>query len=141
MQDSDLTDLERRLSGWQPSRSGLDADAMLFAAGRASVRPGAARWAWPAVAACLAFTAAWLGAEVHRERIENQALLARLEPSAAPAPAHDQPLSLPPSSMLLMRRDLELNPDGLFRTPVILTDLVPSVPVPRVGNRNLEINQ
>lgn len=34
----DLTDLERRLAGWQPSPAGLDSDRALFAAGRASVR-------------------------------------------------------------------------------------------------------
>jgi len=51
--DGELNDLERRLSAWRPAAEGLDPDAVLFAAGRASVRPGPARFAWPALAACL----------------------------------------------------------------------------------------
>jgi hypothetical protein len=43
--------LADRLSRLTPDRAGLDRDALLFAAGRASVRPGRR---WPAVAALLA---------------------------------------------------------------------------------------
>lgn len=49
----DLNDLERRLAAWQPSRDGLDADAVLFAAGRASVQPRPARFVWPALTTLL----------------------------------------------------------------------------------------
>ncbi len=45
----DLTDLERRLSSWEPTTEGLDSDALLFAAGRASARPGLGRFVWPAL--------------------------------------------------------------------------------------------
>ena len=34
----DLSDLERRLASWQPASAGLNADAMLFAAGQAAAR-------------------------------------------------------------------------------------------------------
>ena len=39
--EDDLSDFERHLAGWQPASDGLDADAMLFAAGT-SGRPARA---------------------------------------------------------------------------------------------------
>jgi hypothetical protein len=50
MQPDELTPLERQLAACRPSAAGLDADAMLFAAGRAAARPGAARHVWPVLA-------------------------------------------------------------------------------------------
>jgi hypothetical protein len=48
--EDDLSDFERRLAGWQPASGSLDADTMLFAAGRGSARPNRA---WIALAAAL----------------------------------------------------------------------------------------
>ena len=59
----DVKGLERRLSEWRPAAAGLDADGVLFAAGRASVRPGWGRIAWPVLSGFLALLAAILGAE------------------------------------------------------------------------------
>jgi hypothetical protein len=57
--DPDLTAVERALAGLAPSAGTLNRDALMFAAGRQSVRRG---WAWPAVAAGSAFAAAVLAA-------------------------------------------------------------------------------
>jgi hypothetical protein len=89
----DLNELERRLAACAPSSAGLDADAMLFAAGRASARPSAARFVWPALTATLAGLAALLGVWLANERSERLALIRQLRP-VPPAVA---PYSPPPA--------------------------------------------
>src|SRR5262249_52883449 len=84
----DLSALEQRLAAWRPSPEGLDADRMLFAAGRASAAGPRARLLWPAAAACLALLSASLGAWLVSERGERLALARQLrQKEAAPAPA------------------------------------------------------
>ena len=76
----DASELERRLIAWVPATAGLDADAMLFAAGRASAK----RIPWGTV--CVAGLVVVLGAWLVVERTERL----RLERSpavSAPAPA------------------------------------------------------
>jgi hypothetical protein len=118
-----LTDLERRLAACEPSAAGLSADAMLFAAGRASARPGPARFVWPALSAGLAVLAAALGAWLAAERAERIALAERLRqpapaPSVAPAPPPvivpepPTPGEPPTSSVLAARRALEQGLDA-----------------------------
>ena len=83
----DMSDLEKRLSAWRPSLAGLDADGVLFAAGRASVRPGWGRIAWPVVSGCLALLVGFLGVALSQERAARVELAARLNesrPSVAP---------------------------------------------------------
>jgi hypothetical protein len=92
---------------------------VLFAAGRASVRPNPARFAWPAVAACLAVLAAALGGWAASERTERLALARLLQhrqpPTVAPAvsPSSPEPAEalaaakLPPDSILASHRLLE----------------------------------
>jgi hypothetical protein len=75
----DLNDLERRLSALQPSTAGLDADSMLFAAGRNSVRPGMGRLVWPVLSGCLAVAALVLGVGLLQERQVRQELAAQLQ--------------------------------------------------------------
>jgi hypothetical protein len=77
--DEDLSTLERRMSGWRPATGSLDADAMLFAAGRASVQRGVAQFAWPALTGCLALVAVCLGTWLAIERGQRQALAAQLQ--------------------------------------------------------------
>ncbi len=48
----DLKELEQRLATWSPAKDGLDPDAMLFAAGRASARHGKTWLAWPIASGC-----------------------------------------------------------------------------------------
>jgi hypothetical protein len=122
----DMNELERRLSAWQPSSEGLDADAVLFAAGRASVRPGTIRFVWPALTTLLTALAVVLGLFLAEERSERLALVRRLreqppapavnplpQPAANPAsvePTHSDELA--PDSYLASRRALELGLDA-----------------------------
>jgi hypothetical protein len=117
-----MSDLEKRLSAWRPSAAGLDADSVLFAAGRASVRPGWGRIAWPVVSGCLALLAATLGVQLSQERSARLELAARLRdpkpplvaaPSPLPEP-YEAPVMEPPAadSYLAARRALAGNPDS-----------------------------
>jgi hypothetical protein len=119
----DLRAVERRLVDWQPAQTELDTDRMLFAAGRASARPGKSRLLWPAAAVCLAVLASVLGAGLVRERAARLALAHELEQRPlhpAPAPPHFTPAGsedlpeapLSPASYLAARRALERDPDG-----------------------------
>jgi hypothetical protein len=107
MQPDELTPLERKLAACRPSAAGLDADAMLFAAGRAAARPGAARHVWPVLACGFATVSLALGGGMIRERSERMALADRLgHPAALDAPL---PTSMPssppgPNSYLAARR-------------------------------------
>jgi hypothetical protein len=86
----DLNELERRLSAMRPSEEGMDAGKMLFAAGRASVRPGWGRMAWPVSTAFLAMLVLTLGVGLERERaarLDLDAQLVRLRPAVVPAPS------------------------------------------------------
>jgi hypothetical protein len=114
--DDDLSDCERRLAGWHPASAGLDADAMLFAAGRAAGRRGRARLLWPALCVLLAVQAAGLGVWGLSERAERQALASRL-PEPAPAPGAPSVTAVAASSYtpspedyFHLRRRLEQDP-------------------------------
>jgi hypothetical protein len=91
----DLTDLERRLVGWRPDAAGLDPDAMLFAAGRASVRPSPTRFVWPAIAACMAVVALALGGWAAKERTERLELARLIQ---QPTPVLPAPATVPEPS-------------------------------------------
>jgi len=121
-----MSDLERRLSEWRPSTAGLDADGVLFAAGRASVRPGWGRIAWPIVSGCLALLTATLGVGLSQERAARLELTARLHdpkppvvtaPSPMPEP-YEAPSTEPPAadSYLAARRALAGNLDSWLAT-------------------------
>jgi hypothetical protein len=92
--DDDLSPLERRLAGWQPCAAGLDADALLFAAGRASAPPPRRPFVWPALAGAMTVVSLVLGGWLAVERGERLMLVAELQrrqpvesPGAAPIPA------------------------------------------------------
>jgi hypothetical protein len=57
--EPELNAVERALAGLAPSAGALDRDALMFAAGQASARPG---WGWPCATAGSALAAAVLGA-------------------------------------------------------------------------------
>lgn len=151
----DLNALERRLSAWQPDSEGLDADAVLFAAGRASLRRGPARFAWPAMTALLTVLTVILSLKLASERNERLALARRLrgEPPAAPtvnpslppaantAPAGSPgPDVMPPDSYLASRRALEKGLDAWPSRIVVRTGTPdPSSadpPILRLGQRD-----
>jgi hypothetical protein len=145
----DLSAVERRLSDWRPAGDGLDADAMLFTAGRASARPSLF---WPALAACLALTSAGLGAWVAAERTERLALVRQLHgPTPAPAPAVTLPRPpaegpVAPDSYLASQRALE---EGLDAWPARpgpqaagpTEERRPAAPPWRVGQRDGLLDQ
>jgi hypothetical protein len=112
MSDSDLNDVERRLAGWRPAGEGLDADAMLFAAGRASVQRSPLRFAWPAIAAGLLFVVGLLGNRLAGERDLNRDLIAQLQVAKSSVLVAAPTLNLSDSSYLSARRALERDPDG-----------------------------
>ena len=141
----DLSNLERRLAGWQPSSEGAaaEADRMLFAAGRAS----AARFRvlWPAAAACLALLSAGLGAWVASERGQRLVLARQLqEREVQPQPVFVQRESVPPEplpaqSYLVLRQSLEQDPEG--ESPRVTPEPAPgpppeAPPILQVGQRD-----
>ncbi len=146
----DLSEVERRLAAWEPAADGLDADALLFAAGRASVRPGPARFLWPALTAGMAALAVVLGVWLAAERTERLDLARQLRqpaPAPAPSPAVSPPEppsaeeERPPNSLFAARRALELGLDAWppqavsrARTP---GPTPPDPPVLQVGWRDV----
>jgi hypothetical protein len=137
--EDDLSDCERRLAGWHPASAGLDADAMLFAAGRAAGRRGPARLLWPALCVLLAAQAAGLGAWGLSERAECQALASRLR-ELAPAPgvppatavAHlPEPSYMPsPDDYFHLRRQVEQDPSRWLASLQPAGPQVPGPPPP-----------
>ena len=93
----DLSDLERRLAACAPSSAGLDADAMLFAAGRASARRGPSGIPLAGLTACLAALAIVLGVGL-RSRARRAAGPGRAAPSSRRPRRHRRPPTSEPSS-------------------------------------------
>src|SRR5438128_1636537 len=83
----DLNDLERRLADWRPDAAALDPDAILFAAGRPSVRPVPGRFVWPTIATCMTVVALAFGGWGARERTERLALARLMREPALIAPS------------------------------------------------------
>jgi hypothetical protein len=137
MQPDELTPLERQLAACRPSAAGLDADAMLFAAGRASVRPNPARFVWPGIAAGFAVLSLALGSGLVAERSERLALADRLTRPAdveSPRPTPIQSPATPgPDSYLAARRLIERDEAWPFHTTddASPTDSPPSPPTIR----------
>jgi hypothetical protein len=114
----DLSDLERRLSGWRPDATGLDADALLFAAGLAAGRRGRGVLIAGALCGVLAIAAVGLGVWALSERAERQILVQLLEkqrqpPNEPPGRVAPTPESYTPSpaAYLTLRRQMELDPN------------------------------
>lgn len=148
-QPDKLSDLECRLANWSPETDGLNADALLFAAGRASARPGVRRFLWPTVACGLAIVAVFLGVRLRLERAERLALagqIQKLSPRAIPAvPAPGAPLAEDPSisddeqanTYFTTHRLLESGVENWPDRTVVQTDksdpTPPNSPILRVG--------
>ena len=143
----DLNDLERQLVEWRPAAAGLDADRMVFAAGRASVRAGWGRIGWPIVSGCLALLAGVFGVEMVQERTARLELTAQLQkPAFAPAPSDapgpiTAPSAEPPAadSYLAARQSLAHNIDGwpfLVKVEPSVGLPSPSRPIWKVGSRD-----
>jgi hypothetical protein len=142
----DLSDLERRLTGWRPAAQGLQTDAMLFAAGLAAARRGRRRFLAPALCGLLAVLAVGLGAWGLTERAERRVLaerLQRLPPPGASSPTDvaegpRSPEEPAPADYLSLRRRMEQDPsrwlaslEPVGRTRRGLPSRSPAIPTPR----------
>jgi hypothetical protein len=113
-----LSPLERQLAARQPAATGLDVDAMLFAAGRAAgMQAGGPRWAWPMATCSFALLSLALGAALIGERSERMALADRLNRQSAEiadAVSPVPPAAQPPAadSYLAARRVIETDTDA-----------------------------
>jgi hypothetical protein len=149
--DDNLSDLETRLRGWQPATGGLEADAMLYAAGKGEIQAlSRSRAVWLTLACGLLLVATWLGSWLAVERAERQALSHELRlrsgrpttPVVAPPPETSRQDDTIPQNGYLGVRKLVLEM-GIDAWPV--TDLgpnepldppVPQPPILQVGNRD-----
>jgi hypothetical protein len=117
----DLKKLEARLANWKPAPEGLDPEAMLFAAGRASVRTKA-RFVWPIVSSCLALTVITLSARLSAERSERLALLREIQQTSsegtlasASVPDEQALIMLEANSYLVLRQKWEHQGEATVR--------------------------
>jgi hypothetical protein len=111
----DLNELERRLSSWKPANAGLDAEVMLFEAGRASARSGPLRFVWPMLTAGATGLVIVLGFCLLAERGERLALAQQLH-RQPPAP---ESTPVPPPSPVVPAEsptDDEPAPNSYFAT-------------------------
>jgi hypothetical protein len=115
--EDDLSEVERRLRGWRPDATGLDSDAMVFAAGLAAGRRG---WLLgTTLCGVFAVLACGLGAWGLSERAERIALAGRVyerAPTAttleadAVAMASEGRQPLAPDAYFSLRRQAEDDP-------------------------------
>ena len=116
--------LEDGLSRFTPSLGNLDRDAILFAAGRASARPGRK---WSAVAALLALSQAL-----------TLALLVTTPTPPRPEPSAPTVPSIPSESVILRPeavRDWQTAFDEAPYSPPAMDDLIPDEPPLHVSSR------
>ncbi len=92
----ELNELARRLSSYSPAAAGLDADAMLFAAGRASALRGRAQMVWWGSTASLITLVVLLSSLLTRERNERLVLAQKLR-QVLPVAAPNLPAPVDPS--------------------------------------------
>lgn len=125
----DLSDLEDRLRSWKPGVDRLDADRMLYAAGRAAIARGKTRFVWPALTGVLATLVVVLSVRISVEHAELVTLLSRptqaspLMPAVGPetvsSPSADSLAATDPlacASLLAGRRALQTDADA-WRCP------------------------
>lgn len=146
-----MNEFERRLAACAPAADGLNADAMLFAAGRASVKLHPARFAWPlATVALLALTMAFafLWKSEREERISLAGRLSQSPPSVIPTgssrpePAADE-YSRPAGNLLEVHRALEQGRDPLLPEPEVFVGTsgqLPETDVLRPDSLNRMLN-
>jgi len=142
--EDDLSNLESRLSGWRPGSEGLDADAMLYAAGVAAGSSKLGGLGGTALlCGVLMLLALGLGAWGWNEHAERLALAGRIRgsaPSPIVAPVNavvvpEEPSYTPmPGDYFSLRRQLEQDPIGLLALaqPVVPQSPGPPPPAPPV---------
>jgi hypothetical protein len=115
--------LAERLSRFTPDSAGLDRDALLFAAGRASVRPSRR---WMALAGALAASQLITLACLWPTASPSPAITAAALPEPSPAPTAPIPLRDP--SELGMLRDRILASEGDWSSPADEGPMIASPP-------------
>jgi hypothetical protein len=119
--EDDMSDLASRLGSWRPTADGLDADAMLFAAGLAAGRRGRGVVVVSVLCGFLAILAVGFGVWGLNERAERQSLASRLrdripDSSAYPVSnadlASQQPYRPAQDDYLHLYRQLEEDANG-----------------------------
>jgi hypothetical protein len=112
----DLSDLERRLAACRPAATGLDADAMLFAAGQAAARRGGSSVVWPALAGGFAILSLTLWAGLMNERSERRELAERFGRMPTTVVETPPPIVAPsppaPDSYLAIRQLMDQDGDA-----------------------------
>ena len=104
--ENTLSDLERRLRGWQPAAAGLSRERMLFEAGRAAggqrSRPRAVGVAihLGLLAACAGLLAAWSNERLAHQRLGEQLLALQTQLQAQSDPEALPSRSVPPAAQL-----------------------------------------
>jgi hypothetical protein len=110
----DLNDLERRLAAWQPAADGLDADRLLFDAGRAAASARSRR-IHLAHLVLATFCFVWAVFE-HHERLSLERRVRELSAPSPTAPAVPEPSLSPeppsPHSLLASHRVLDRGLDA-----------------------------
>jgi hypothetical protein len=123
----EMNELERRLAACAPAADGLQADAMLFAAGRASARRGLAAFLWPVAFTALSLltitvTSMWMNEHQERVALASQLrqMLLMAAPASPPKPATtSEEYERSSGSLLEVHRALDQNRDPLPAEPVI----------------------
>jgi hypothetical protein len=137
--EDDLNECERCLARWRPAADGLDADAMLFAAGLAAGRRGSSRWFWPALCALLAVQTAglgWWGLGERAERRTLASLLRQSTPAVVEPPAARREAVPPPpytptaGDYVSLRRLIEQDPNRWLASPPSAAAQAPEPPPP-----------
>src|SRR5262249_24551554 len=136
----DLNKMERRLAGCPTATVGLNSDAMLSAAGRASVRPGPARIVWPVAFTALsllttAVTSLWMNERQDRIALASQLrqMLMTANPTSPQKPATaSEGYERLSGGMLEVHRALDEGRDPLPAEPVIYLDTSGPSPEPYI---------
>ena len=123
----EMNDLERRLAACVPAVDGLNADAAMFAAGRASARRRPATFLWPVAFITLslltiAITSMWMNEHQDRVALASQLreMLLMRTPSSPPKPAMaSDEYQRSSSNLLEVHRALDEGRDPLPPEPVI----------------------
>jgi hypothetical protein len=136
----EMSDLERRLAACRPAAEGLNADAAMFAAGRASARRGPAAFLWPVAFASLALltvtvTAMWMNE--HQERIalasQLRQMLLMATPASLPKPGKaSEEYERSSGNLLQVHRALEEGRDPFPAEPVIYVGTAGPSPDPDI---------
>ena len=100
--ENELTDLERRLTRWQPTAAGLNRDRVMYESGRAAARADVKASAALFATAAVVIVSAVLGTMLVRERAARNALEGQIARLGPPPGRITTPIE-PPDSHFVLR--------------------------------------